>query len=60
MAKFFSKRRLKIAENKFGVKIHWYIMTSRANNEDTIYYGQNDNKLEIIGKVIYLWRNIGD
>lgn len=35
--------RLKIAENKFGVKIHWYIMTSRANNEDTINFFEANN-----------------
>lgn len=35
--------RLKIAENEFGIKIHWYIMTSKANNEDTINFFETNN-----------------
>lgn len=35
--------RLKIAENEFGIKIHWYIMTSKANNDDTINFFESNN-----------------
>lgn len=59
-------RAVKINDGKMQLRyIHYdfkkmVLSSYAANNEDTIYYGQNDNKLEIIGKVIYLWRNIGD
>ena len=35
--------RLKIAENEFGIKIHWYIMTSKANNDDTVNFFETNN-----------------
>lgn len=59
-------RAVKINDGKMQLRyIHYdfkemVLSSYAANNEDTIFYGQNDNKLEIIGKVIYLWRNIGD
>ena len=34
---------LKDAENKYGVKVHWYLMTSKENNEETIKFFEENN-----------------
>ena len=34
---------LKEAEQKYGVYVPWYIMTSRQNNEDTIHFFEQNN-----------------
>jgi len=34
---------LKEAEKKYGVKVHWYLMTSKENNNDTISFFEQNN-----------------
>jgi len=34
---------LKDAENKYGVKVHWYLMTSKENNDATIKFFEENN-----------------
>ena len=35
--------KLKKAKEDYGVYIHWYVMTSEANNQDTINFFENNN-----------------
>jgi len=37
---------LKEAENKYGVKVHWYLMTSKENNNATIEFFEENNYFE--------------
>ena len=34
---------LKTAEKKYGSKVHWYLMTSKENNNDTIKFFEENN-----------------
>ena len=38
--------KLKVAYQKYGVYINWYIMTSEANNDDTVKFFEDNNYFE--------------
>ncbi len=53
-------QRILAAQNKYGVKLHWYIMTSVTNNKQTIEFFEKNNYFNLDSDKVHFFLQIGD